>query len=543
MRPIQPAPVPYELVEALHASAGWQFWRSASQLRALETIESNRYWGALPSIASLLVSGSADVRTAAARTTASLLNDELPTKLAYLSVGLYQLVPYEWRENLARRIDRSAVATLQCPADVGWAAFGLLSFHPNGWVREAAVIRLGELTDGREIPFLLLRSNDWVEVVSGNASRLVEDRINSRPVEQLTSYCSTVFAFRARVRGAIGELTNRLIARLARDDRPETFFELAARTTGAFRRWVISDLLLPNLSASHAHLAASFACDGDPIIRLTAWRHALQLLTGDRDKLLNQGLRDSWPPMRRQALELLFADGPGERTDILFNALLDTAAAVRSTARFYLEKHTSHKAVDYYRTCVRNSAPSRKQALIGLAETGDKTDLETIVPYLNNEHPALRRVAILTVGRLAPGHYRAELFSALSAKSPGVSKAAREVLSKSPFLLSRPLLVSLAATTNGPMHVCRNAIWLVRALPKWERILAYLELLPLDPEWCFGISDEIQRWLLCFNRDWEAPDKVTLESLRRAADTNRALLQPRVRDELLSIATSTPAKD
>src|SRR5690349_17513204 len=35
--------------------------------------------------------------------------------------------------------------------------FGLLSFHPSGYVREPAVQRLAERTDGAELPFLLLR--------------------------------------------------------------------------------------------------------------------------------------------------------------------------------------------------------------------------------------------------------------------------------------------------------------------------------------------------------------------------------------------------
>ena len=59
------------------------------------------------------------------------------------------------------------------PSDVGRLArspysaslLGLASFHFNGHVREAAVSELALRTDATELPFLLIRLNDWVPQV------------------------------------------------------------------------------------------------------------------------------------------------------------------------------------------------------------------------------------------------------------------------------------------------------------------------------------------------------------------------------------------
>jgi hypothetical protein len=55
----------------------------------------------------------------------------------------------------------------------------LASFHPSGYVREEAIAHLAAVWDGTELPFLLIRVNDWVAPVrapgerSSSGSRLI----------------------------------------------------------------------------------------------------------------------------------------------------------------------------------------------------------------------------------------------------------------------------------------------------------------------------------------------------------------------------------
>jgi len=53
----------------------------------------------------------------------------------------------------------------------------LLSLHNNGFIREEAVKQLNLMKDGREIPYILLRLNDWVSQVRDVAYKAIESRV------------------------------------------------------------------------------------------------------------------------------------------------------------------------------------------------------------------------------------------------------------------------------------------------------------------------------------------------------------------------------
>src|SRR5690606_15046073 len=57
------------------------------------------------------------------------------------------------------------------------AAAGLLSMHPSGYVREAAVEVLAKTPDARALPFLLVRCADWVTQVRLAAQAAVGERL------------------------------------------------------------------------------------------------------------------------------------------------------------------------------------------------------------------------------------------------------------------------------------------------------------------------------------------------------------------------------
>jgi hypothetical protein len=90
------------------------------------------------------------------------------------------------------------------PSDVGRLAqskfatslVGLASFHLNGHVREAAVAELASQRTGKELPFLLIRLNDWVPQVREAAASAVQARIKSAYAVHLLANISLVFRLR-----------------------------------------------------------------------------------------------------------------------------------------------------------------------------------------------------------------------------------------------------------------------------------------------------------------------------------------------------------
>ena len=80
----------------------------------------------------------------------------------------------EWR-----RIQPAQLLRLKVADSEAGAVFGLLSLSPNGHLREAAVRELEKVKDGAEVPFLLIRLNDWVQPVRDASRRAVLDRFRA----------------------------------------------------------------------------------------------------------------------------------------------------------------------------------------------------------------------------------------------------------------------------------------------------------------------------------------------------------------------------
>src|SRR3989442_8059059 len=68
---------------------------------------------------------------------------------------------------------------LECFGDASVSLFGMASFHRSGYVREAAIKRLDLITSGAELPFLILRLNDWVSNVRDAAYGAIRSRLRS----------------------------------------------------------------------------------------------------------------------------------------------------------------------------------------------------------------------------------------------------------------------------------------------------------------------------------------------------------------------------
>ncbi len=58
---------------------------------------------------------------------------------------------YEWY-----KLSAGQLVSLECFGDASVSLFGMASFHQSGYVREAAIKRLDQITSGAELPFLIL---------------------------------------------------------------------------------------------------------------------------------------------------------------------------------------------------------------------------------------------------------------------------------------------------------------------------------------------------------------------------------------------------
>ncbi|MDB6093159.1 MAG: hypothetical protein JWM32_721 [Verrucomicrobia bacterium] len=534
--------IPGHLIEKLYPDArGWEIWKASPeslQLEALGEIHAKKLSRCLPYLAPLFAVGSSAVRNESARVVALLLQGSLPENALSLSQGLHRLVGYGTGAATALpKIKRDTVWSLTISSEYQWAVFGLLSYHGNGWVREAALDRLGQLGDGREIPFLLYRANDWVELVAKKARDLLTARLEQRPIRQFSIHLPVIFQLRSRVRGHLAEFQAQLAIRISQEEQVGFLEDVASRAAKpVFRRWVLS--LASSMAGTRpdaAALSLRLRKDPDPIVRLAAWEVTWR--EGRDEKTLREGLNDRWPAIRRRSLEILCSRTDDQHKELLTTALFDTSGMVRATARYFLNKIGLSDVAPIYREHLTSANNKTAAAIFGISESGNKDDAELLRPLLAHPRISVRRAAVLGVGHLDPTGFFSELKTALLDPSHGVSKSARQVLMKYADALGREFLLDLIDEKH-PLHVRRSAIWLIRALPKWNCIVMLLETMALAPEFNDSIREEVRRWLYTYNRSWSEPTTDQLAALKQLTVERTHLLSPDIVREFQQIVAS-----
>ncbi|HEX8209697.1 MAG TPA: HEAT repeat domain-containing protein [Longimicrobium sp.] len=416
------------------------------------------------------------------------------------------------------------------PADVpllrahGIPVLGLASFHARGYVREAAVRELATSSGGGELPYLLIRLNDWVEPVRDAAYEEVQARlvaayaphfVRSLWLVERLERCGRADheVLVGRVHGLLTSPAGRpaLRAGLARGDR--------------WLRRSCYRLLLDTPGEDGPEIIRMGVRDEDAMIRLRAIRAAGVVLdTNDLREILRQVGRDPFMPVRREALGLWVRHFPDAAESVLRDALLDSSPALRQTARLDLKARGAGEFRDFYLSALEDPRGSRlRPALFGLAETGSEADAARVEAFLSHTAPGVRRAAVTALSRLDPEAYMSVFVQALEDDSPGVSKAARLALAPRAARVGEEKLWSLVA--GGPeAHVRRNALLLLAATGKWNSIGWMIRACRLADERLAAMARQlVARWIARFNRVQVQPTRDQLEHMARALEEGAVL--------------------
>ena len=77
-----------------------------------------------------------------------------------------------------------------------WWIFAVFASHPSGFVRQTALEELAHEETGKSLPFILLRTTDWVEPVRVVARSIFFRKLNRVAPDQLDRYLPLVFRMR-----------------------------------------------------------------------------------------------------------------------------------------------------------------------------------------------------------------------------------------------------------------------------------------------------------------------------------------------------------
>lgn len=348
-------------------------------------------------------------------------------------------------------------ATLHSTLAEGWR-----SFAADGHVREAAVRALASDPHEAANGFLLVRCDDWVDVVRAVAHDAVRRRLRTNALD-VEAWMPLILARDERRRA--GQLVEACVAAS-----PPTLGErLLAHRDRRTRRWAVRRVLAQSPAAAELERLVETATD-PTIARALATK--LAALTDDEG--LDRLLRDRRAAVRRAAWEQL-ATGrlPGAE---LSAGLLDGTPTIRALAQ-WVARARQVDAGAVYLAAAQRTAVERRRRLVGLGEWG-APEATAVAQMLLGDPDVSVRVAAIDVLALrleAPGPLLLGLLPHVRGPELGAVRRG---------LLTNQLRVGdaeLAALRTGAPEQRLTAWRLGRARGRWERLVAGLRAVG-DPD-------------------------------------------------------------
>jgi len=417
------------------------------------------------------------------------------------------------------------------PADVGRiaelsakpvTAGALLSMHPNGYVREAAVHVLSQSGQPDALPFLIIRGADWVEQVRQPAQEAVPALLEVASADQLlraAALLDTMSASEARASGFSAVVRSQLATHFDTTD----LLDALTHPDPHVRR-LTAEILVERGEAESVLDRALEQRDvvSARIIGNAALDHAAQ-----PEATLGKLWGSRFASLRAVALyRYQSSESPGAMT-ASEAGLLDRSPSVRYLAQRYLARNDVDVRGRYLDALADNAV-----AVQGLAEVGSADDADIIEPLLVDSRPRMRVVAVLALGRLLDATSRPTMFTMLDDPSPSVVRAAGRVLARQQ--LSEAELDDLwrrATAADAHDALKRSAFVVFGQQGRWPKLVLACRVLA-NPDEDFQTSGELmlRSLLSSWNRTSTNPTSAQLDELRQSG--------PEAGDRIESLATA-----
>ncbi|HTF91085.1 MAG TPA: hypothetical protein VK843_21905 [Planctomycetota bacterium] len=512
--------------------------RASAEVAVLEELRSFPEPAVVPHLLPFVFSAKRAVAGAAATTLEIVLRVVAPAGLLQVEEacgGEWYSLPLEPEWSERRTVDEARLRKL---GPVPWPVAGVASFHRSGYVRETAVAVLDAWSDGRELPFLLNRLNDWVEPVAARARLAVEKR--------LAAPYAAAFLDNLAILQRLSESGRRdhrmlieSVYRLLRAPEQEPVLRLGRSSPDRSVRRTSFRLAREAPQADLDPLLKEALRDSDTVIRIEAVTDARgRMTTTAFASALALIVADPYPPIRRKGLVAAAEVLGAEANPWLVSALLDRNPDVRGVARDFLgQRGIVSDFAAVYRDRIDAGRPARElaTALAGLGETGAKADAAVIVPCLEHERPKVRAACLRALTRLDLEANIARIAAMLRDPAPAVSREARKLLA--PHVASVGLDVLRSLLRDAPHEHSRlDAVSLASSLSKWESLPFLLEATSNQCEPIRAAATKrLDAWIARINKSFTPPTATQLDTIRQALDIHQSAINPTVVAELRSV--------
>lgn len=432
------------------------------------------------------------------------------------------------------------IAGLARFGDQSYFLVGIFSCHADGHTREAAVRVLAGCKTGEELPFVLVRLNDWVENVRKAAADTLDTRIHEQYIVHFVKFLPLVLRLtgsrRQDHRPTIDRIKNLFVAPEAASSLEEGMCSPDRMT----RRFCYSMALSTDSSERLASLVRRALAEKDVRIALDAIRALSRVAALPVSKeIIDLALGSSVPTVRLEALRFViekFSDSAREESQ---KALLDRNSGVRQQAQFYLQKSGGLNVCDFYvKALSAASSTALPVVLAGLGESCSKSQIELVKPYMTSERSIVRARALQSIASLDRNYPPSDFLKALEDGSNQVVRVASIFLRRKINTIGGERLWEIHQRLANPRHR-RWTLFLLAGLTKWESIYYLIQSLSDQSAFVAALARRYrERWLARYNDSLIAPSKEQLEKLKGSVREYELLLNPTEYAQMVSLLNS-----
>jgi HEAT repeat protein len=298
-----------------------------------------------------------------------------------------------------------------CSGVDGWAWLAIASVDRSGFVREAAVRLLGENPPPEAIPFLMLRTADWVPQIRLLAEGVLEAYYPGHSYAELLPTLGVALGIESRLAGLQTTGARAFLRWLSGAD---DGFLVEALGAGDLRtaRWSLR-LLIERQSGRLAEAVRAALTSGSTSVRFEAAKALGKVSPADRRELLEPALEDRIGFVRRAALEAVPLQEVSQT--MVERLLTDSNRSIREVAQreFRGRNPETSPAAVYRGLLVSARAAERASGLIGLGEAGGHEDAAEAVVRLEDATYRVRVAALRCLAKLSPEDSAQAALSAL----------------------------------------------------------------------------------------------------------------------------------
>ncbi|GLC28920.1 HEAT repeat domain-containing protein [Clostridium omnivorum] len=480
--------------------------------RLIELLNDNIKLSEIPDVFQLLLSSDENIRLQAAEVLNHVMSALSPTRLIKVDKIFRERSSYDWQYDWRNKNPKELFHPLMSEEEKV-SILGLSSFHPNGYFREKAIIALSDMKTGGAVPYLLIRTNDWVRPVRSISKEQLLRYITSEYAAYFVSNLPLVLRLKECSRDEHIDIVDAVVSIISSVEGSHILIS-GLQTADPKIRLACYKIILQTKVANNRTIINHLIKDTNPYNRLFVLRNIRPEITQDEFLDISQLLlHDKFAQIRIFALELLYSFMPEEAITILEKSLFDNNQSVRELSRYLLLKHNKYDFAAIYRDAIQKNE-SLYPSICGLGETGNINDSETIIKFMGSDVVKIVKASINALARLDIQGYKEEIIIYLNDDRAGISKTARRVLSKEINAGDADTIYRIFKKATYD-YVKINSCILLCSLSKWNAIRYIIEFCADENEYISLLGQSaLECWKLRYNQSFTTPSSNQIKEIR-----------------------------